>query len=159
MEVLKAEMQSLCVLITKDFKCFHTHTQRNRLSEKERRESILFEPLCVHTCTWNIRLLASTITKWEREANRAILSRGGAMSQPSHSRHKRAPMAPEGESHGCHPRKPPALMQACHLLSIWDRNEELSLKSHLSLFFNSPTEKSLLLLQYCGSKNRKPHRW
>lgn len=50
--------------------CFHTHTQWSRLSVKERRESILFETLCVHTYTWNIRLLASTITKWEREANR-----------------------------------------------------------------------------------------
>lgn len=43
---------------------------------------------------------------------------GGAMSYQSLSPSKGAPMAPEGESHGCHPRKPAALMPAYHLLPI-----------------------------------------
>lgn len=83
---------------------------------------------CTHMhMFWNIRLLASAIMKWESEANEEWFF-SEEVPCPSHH----SPMAPEGESHGCHPRKPPALMQACHLLSIWDKNERLSLKKHLS---------------------------
>lgn len=51
--------------------------------------------------------------RWEKESLR------GAMSYQSLSPSKGAPMAPEGESHGCHPRKPAAPMPAYHLLPIW----------------------------------------
>ena len=55
-----------------------------------------------------------------------------AMSYQSPSPSKGTPMAPEGESNGCHPRKPAALTLPSHLLSIWAKNRQLSQKGHLN---------------------------
>lgn len=60
--------------------------------------------------------------KKQRQHNSCL---GGAMSSQSLPPSKGAPMAPEGESRGCHPRKPAALMPAYHLLPIWAKKQTI----------------------------------